>query len=60
MDLELPVGCHQYMFRVDGEWRLDPSNTLVSLYSVGHDSLAVPSQHWYTKKSWSGSARLRP
>ena len=48
MDLELPVGRHQYMFRVDGEWRLDPSNTLVSLYSVGHGILAVPSQHWYT------------
>ena len=32
VDLELPVGCHQYMFRVDGQWRLDPSNILVSLY----------------------------
>ncbi len=30
IDLMLPVGTHKYMFIVDGERKLDPSNTLVS------------------------------
>ncbi len=30
IELLLPVGTHKYMFIVDGEIKLDPSNTLVS------------------------------
>ena len=32
MDMELPVGTHHYMFIVDGQWTLDPSNPLVSVH----------------------------
>ena len=31
VDMCLPIGTHHYMFIVDGVWKHDPDNTLVSI-----------------------------